>query len=547
MKIEDRKANKLKGEIKERLLNLLLEAEQIVQAKPDSELWPKAMREGALPFMCTGLQSTPSTDRPEWDPIHGVIPHFAKDVCGWIGRAIEQNVSQVAQIMTERHKRGTRMDIKRSYSSFLKSRVKKESPSGPELTVGWFCDWFRLVDQRERMATADVPIDMSKELGVTAKLLAWIEMFARLCVRQRITAPSGIDLHCLIMRVGIVQEQHEWRMDLTFFLPSAPHKMRSNDIREWTLAVIGSEDALRALYAEMRSIFGEVFFVIRRRRLIFRPGFAVDSVNGQGGVSRPTGDFSIAQAVRLSRKPEVLNLPPDILQKVNPGLMQGIRKPLAMLQPREVLFHRKRQYHWHEASITETSNAFHPLTFALGFEIAGSAFQDGDKDDRGTMGLAPRNEFIQLIDLGGLIPIVEGPPSRLFEPQGFSALRVIVLPYVPSSNKTFNTAKLVLGKAFGLQDWMIRQTKPLMLYLTIAPGFVRQLEIELGEEVIQNVRQELFSQGKDKAKVKAHWDRLLKKVVSMTRVVEDSDHSEVGQRLEGKSFSVALNWPADLS
>jgi len=513
MNMAERSIGTFGTEISEQLRARLEEAEAIAKADKNTELWPRAMRE-------------------EWDVVHGVIPHFAKDVCGWIGMEIEPQLPDIAALMAERHNTGGAQDRLRSYEEFTKQRLQNENPKSYEVTVGWFCEWFRLVDPGKRMSFSESPLSMIDRLGVTAKLLAWIEMLARLCVRQRLTAPSGLDLDGLAMRMMIVKEPTQWRMDMTIFLPTNPKKTSksSHAAARWNQRAQRSAGAVRSLYAELKNIFEEEFFVIERRRLVFRPGYSISSVNAAKGVSAATGAFDIATAGKIVRRPEVLNLQYVIFDQIDPGVFandkQTIRRPLATLRPTELLFSRQRQYHWHHSSAGE-SDMFTPAAFAMGLKLAGEVLQRGNPDDQGTVNFL-RNEYIRSIDYGDYIPMQD---SKFVQPAGFTALRSIVVPYVAvgDTRAVVATADLVANADYGLQAQLLRQDKPLLLHVNMEDDYAFELQEHLVQRLAQHEPKLDLSSRR----------RLLERI---RIVVESIDSEDLGLSIEPKGLAIPREW-----
>ncbi|WVQ96002.1 hypothetical protein IAU59_003102 [Kwoniella sp. CBS 9459] len=450
------------------LLELLKQAEQIGKAnRADAQLWQAALQDS-------------------WDEQLGPVPRIAQEVAMQMARFVtKEDVRLLHAAMAERQKSDAKFDKARDFAKFQKSLgVKPEQNSTTykyRLILAWYLETLRAKKYIERMQVHDEPVKMASHetLGKFAQMLGWMEYLATLNKRQRIFI--GLDLAGLTMRAQAMKENGGYRLDLTVFLPGGPVQGDMDPEADWYFRCLDSAQAFRNFRVEIAQLFdntaidGNYKNPFTRRRLIFRPGWTVHGVN-QENLGNNLADKSVAQRSVITRPPNLLELPEDIMSRASRFLRGAsdsvlIKKLIAQLGPGEVSWLHLRQYQWDTATLTRQNSTFTPTTFWLSWRMCGEGLQDDKIEDLQYEMKQAAYDFIRLVDLGGNIPLHLTRPPTFLNISGFPAIQVLVLAYVPSGQKG-STVELILQPEFGLLKELLKHREPTRHFRRFFRGLV---------------------------------------------------------------------------
>ncbi|KIR60053.1 hypothetical protein I314_03904 [Cryptococcus bacillisporus CA1873] len=412
----------------------------------------------------------------------------------------------LADTMTMRADKAPSLDKKRSYSKFVENiGVDKEDPLYPyKVVLAWYCDTFRCKHYSERMGICDEPVKMvsHEKLGPTAQMLGWMEYLGRLNMTRRLFV--GLDLSGLAMRAQAMREGEGYRLDLTIFLPGGPPSSVGDIAKDWSNRMDQSAKAFRTVHLELAKMFDKTKddMIYRdpfiRRRLIFRPGWALKGVNS-GTLDRSVPEASIAQRQLVTRVARVVELPVDINDRVPPVLRKhtgNVPKALSRLAPGEVCFQSIRQYSWDKSTVTAENSTFNSVTFWIAWSFSGEKIQyskstDVEQDQRA-------HDFVRSIDLGNYIPIHIVDPPKFLRTGGFPALEVLLLSYIPK-NQIGATVNLILEPSFGLLQGLEKSCQS-SRHLYDRPSrlkpFVSVADVRVAQELILELDGRLAQEGR---------------------------------------------------
>ncbi|ODN78590.1 hypothetical protein L202_04197 [Cryptococcus amylolentus CBS 6039] len=490
------KALRGKGVLEDGVLKLMEEAEVVAMAKPREKHWIQALND-------------------QWDDHHGSIPAVAVMMSQELSKLITLNDIELLETVLEARKSAkkatkpkldTGIDKKRDYGKF-KDRVGVR-PDDPlfvyKFILAWYCEHYRCRYYDERMGISEEPVPMMSDpkLDKTAQILGWMEYLGRLNMGQRLFI--GLDLYGLSMRAQAMREGDGYRLDLTVFMPGGPPEKPENDpMKEWAIKLEDSGKAFRTIHLELATMLYKTEDVTMlkdpfvRRRLIFRPGWSLRGVRSDK-LGKPEPERSVAQRTLIKRPSEVLAIPSNINERITRALRKpskNVRNALSRLSPGEVCFQSIRQYAWDKNSVTPENSKLTPLTFWIAWSFSGERMQeskgpaDVQQDQR-------NHDFVRSIDLGGYIPLFKLQPPRFVPINGFPALEVLVLSYVPLG-RAGATAELLLDKDYGLFDelkkikeptrHLSKQATKLRLFISIADArssrsIIEDLDKKLAEE-----------------------------------------------------------------
>ncbi|WVQ79324.1 hypothetical protein IAT38_001421 [Cryptococcus sp. DSM 104549] len=519
------------GKLDADLVKAMAKAEEISKAKPRDPHWATALQD-------------------DWDDTLGPIPAVAMDMAKKISRFIKrEDLKLLGQAMKERKNKKAKQDKSRQTLEDLLSAldIPRDHPDIVlKVVLGWYCDTYRCTHFSDRVAIADEPVPMLShpELGPTARMLVWMEYLGKLNMAQRLFV--GLDLTGLAMRVQAMKEGEGYRLDLTVFLPGGPQKKYKEASADWYMRLEVSAQAFRTIHLEIARLFDKTDSDMierdpfTRRRLIFRPGWTVLGVDSKK-MGKPTPEKSVAQRTMLRRPPKVFELRPDIeneVPKVWRKPTKQVKKAISRLCPGEVCYQSIRQYAWDNNSVTKENSTFSHITFWVAWQFIGEGLQYNVLE-----GMTMKNQaydFVRSLDLGGYTPIHLTDPPTFLRLDGFPALEVLVVSYIPLGEKG-GTAELILNKNFGLLENLIKQREAtrhlsgpppkLKLFISVANGsVVPKLQADIDRRLAVEGR-EYAASGSSKEEAAVMMSELAQAALEGVFLV---DESAAGQAGEGK-------------
>ncbi|WVO13864.1 hypothetical protein L204_101487 [Cryptococcus depauperatus] len=448
------------GKLDEPLLKMMKEAEEIGKAKREDGRWQEACED-------------------QWDEDLGPVPAVAMKMALEFSKQVDRKMLvRLQEILDKRPYISGKMDgydkrknkVERSFPEFLDNLQIPNNRNDflYKLILAWYCDTYRCKIYTQRMRITDVPIPMTTDpvAGTLCQILGWMEYLGTLNIAQRLFV--GLDLYGLAMRVQVMEEGDEYRLDLTVFMSGGPVHERVKkygEHYEWCLRLEHGAKASRSVSAELLKLRGRsnkdqtISSLFTRRRLIFRPGWTVMGV----GKTEPKPNRSTFQRKLITRPPRVIEfLSAEDVKKTIPGILQrfqyGLSSVIPQFTPQEVCFQSIRQFAWDDSSVTKENTVFNKTTFWMAWTFVGVGILSVQKDPRELPSSIQSNDFVQFVDLGGYIPILRSKPPKLAPLDHFPALEIFILPYVPLGQEGA-TAELILNPNYGLSHFLAKERK----------------------------------------------------------------------------------------
>ncbi|KAL7422126.1 hypothetical protein Q5752_002769 [Cryptotrichosporon argae] len=386
------------------------------------EVW-KVMRHAELCALANPADSASSYRAPaaedDWHPAHGSLPRAAYQAALQIGALLkDKHVAGVRAHLASVPGRGQDDGAARwqglvERMSHPGLQLSSGQPAGPDLAVAWFADTYRQTDPVRRVGIVPDLAAFEGRMRAVGAVLGWLEYVGELFAHQRVRG-RGLELDGLALRLNCAKTgPRAYCLKVTLFLwgeaPPAERSGRSGPGVEvevdatWAARLARSVGALRAPWAELMWAFGEFDDVdCSRRRLVFRPGWDMRKVQvPTAGLVDDAGDTSARVLVFRSFVMPSYDVERDGRMH---ALGQAVRAIAELIEPPEVVFSSKRQFHW-DAQLQRSGRR----DAGMSLDQFGAAFQACDdlRDYHFNLDDSHCAHYMKRLDLGGYVPLVE--------------------------------------------------------------------------------------------------------------------------------------------